>query len=75
TAPDYGTYSCSVLLDTENQIDEVEELNNNQTFYFYAVEEIEESSFLFDGMLGLLGVFSILVILTLVTKKWKKKRT
>ncbi len=75
TAPDYGTYACSVLLDNENQIDEVVELNNNQTFFFIAVEEVDESSFLFDGLMGLLSVFSILVVLTLVSKKWKKKRT
>ncbi len=71
---EYGTYTCSVLLDTENQIDEVVELNNNQTFFFYAIEDIDESSFLFDGMMGLLGVFSILIVLTIVNKKWKKKR-
>ena len=74
TAPDYGIYSCSVILDTENQIDEVVEQNNNHTFFFFAIEEVAESSFLFDGMMGLLGVFSILVVLTLVNKRWKKKR-
>ncbi len=70
--PEKGTFTWTVTVDTDSEIDEVVEENNELIFTFSAVK-IEGASFFADGPWGIFGVISSILIVAYATLKRRRK--
>ena len=69
--PEKGTFTWTINVDSDAEINEVVEDNNELIFTFNAIK-VQGASFFFDGPWGILGVLSsILVVATLTLKRRK----
>ncbi len=72
--PDKELYTWTVTVDTENQINEIEEDNNQIKFYFDArePEETEKTSFFAEGIWSFIAALSTIIAVVIIKKKRKK---
>ncbi|MCG3220206.1 MAG: metallophosphoesterase [Candidatus Heimdallarchaeota archaeon] len=70
--PEKGTFTWTVTVDTDSEIDEVVEENNELIFTFSAVK-VQGASFFGDGPWGIIGVISSIMIVAYATLKRRKK--
>ncbi|MCG3222559.1 MAG: hypothetical protein H7641_14355, partial [Candidatus Heimdallarchaeota archaeon] len=67
-----GTFTWTVTVDTDSDIDEVVEENNELIFTFNAVK-VQGASFFGDGPWGIIGVISSMMIVAYATLKRRRK--
>ena len=70
--PEKGSFTWTITVDTDSEIDEVVEENNVLLFTIDAVK-VEGASFFFDGPWGIIGVLSSILIATAITLKRRKR--
>ena len=70
--PEKGTFTWTVTVDSDSEIDEGVEENNIMIFTFNAVK-VQGASFFADGPWGIIGVISSVIIVAYVSLRRRKK--
>ncbi len=70
--PEKGSFTWTINVDTDAEIDEVVEENNEIVFTFNAIK-VQGASFFFDGPWGIFGVLSSILVIASLTLRRRKK--
>ena len=70
--PEKGSFTWTINVDTDAEIDEIVEENNEIVFTFNAIK-VQGASFFFDGPWGIFGVLSSILVIATITLKRRKK--